>query len=156
MPFLKSHLKAEPMTLDAKEADRILKDLDADDFATREKASAELTKMGPSATPALQEMMGKTDSLEVKRRLEMILLKLSEGETVQQGRRGLKILVILPGKEARAIVEDISKQTPPTWLTEEAKKALAPAPLTPEQRQQEELRKRVEEIQRRLEEQKKR
>jgi hypothetical protein len=92
--------------------------------------------------------MGKTDSLEAKRRLEMILLKLGEGETMQQARRGLQILVMLPDKEARPVVEGISKQTPPTWLTAEAKKVLTPQPLTPEQRQQEELRKRIEEIRR--------
>jgi hypothetical protein len=125
VPFLKEHLKAEAMTLDAKHVDRILKDLDDDSFATREKASAELMKMGPTVIPLLHDMMGKTNSLEAKHRLGV---KLGEGKTVQQARRGLQILLSLPDKKARALVESICRQVPTTWLTVEARQALVLLP----------------------------
>ena len=131
VPFLKDKLKVEPAAVDEKQVGQLIQDLDADDFATREKASNTLAKMGPDAVPVIQTAMGKASSLEVKRRLEMLLMKLRESEKVLQVQRGLQILVDIPNKEARSVVEEISKQTPETWLTEEAKTALKPKLATP-------------------------
>lgn len=137
VPFLKEKLKVDAKAIDEKHVGELIQDLDADDFGTREKASLELQKMGPNVTPTIQAAMPKAGSLEVRRRLEMILVKLREGEDILRVQRGLKILIDMPNKEARDVVEGISKQTPETWLTHEAKTALAapkvPTPVDPKQ-----------------------
>jgi WD40 repeat protein len=52
---------------------RLIADLDADDFATREKASAELTKRGDEAVPALRAALAAKPSPEALRRITAIL-----------------------------------------------------------------------------------
>jgi hypothetical protein len=128
VPFLKEKLKVDAAAVDEKQVGQLIQDLDADDFATREKASTTLAKMGPEVVPVIQSAMPKASSLEVKRRLEMVLMKLRESEKLLQVQRGLQILVDIPSKEAHDVVEGISKQTPETWLTQEAKTALKPVP----------------------------
>src|SRR5262249_59100893 len=52
---------------------RLLTDLDRDDFAVRQKAAAELEKLGPPAEPLLRRALQGDLSPEVRRRLERLL-----------------------------------------------------------------------------------
>lgn len=51
----------------------LVKQLGADDFAEREKAQAELEKLGEAAVPALKEFHAATDDAEVKTRLLSVI-----------------------------------------------------------------------------------
>jgi hypothetical protein len=128
VPFLKDRLKVDAAVVDEKQVAKRIEELDADDFATREKASTTLAQMGPEVAPLLQTAVSKATSLEVKRRLEMLLMKLREGEKVLQMRRALELLVDNPNRDAHEVVEALSKQKPETWLTKEAQIALQPKP----------------------------
>jgi hypothetical protein len=129
VPFLKDHLKIDATPMDGNRVKELIKDLDSDEFSVREKASSALLAMGPAVKPLLQV---DAPSLEVKRRLEMIALKLKDAPAVVQARRGLQVLTELPDRSARIVVEQLSKETPATWLAIEAKTALV-TPALPAQ-----------------------
>jgi hypothetical protein len=59
--------------VDRKQFDKLLRDLDGDDFQSREKATQGLRDMGPSIASLLRDAIAKTDSAEVKLRLETAL-----------------------------------------------------------------------------------
>jgi hypothetical protein len=54
---------------------RLIKELDSNEFAVREKASAELTKLGARAEPALRKAMADRPPLEVTQRLQALLAR---------------------------------------------------------------------------------
>jgi hypothetical protein len=58
---------------DRPKAIRLLADLDARSYAVRNRATAELARMGPGLTPLLVEQLQKPPSLESRRRLEQLL-----------------------------------------------------------------------------------
>ncbi|KPJ71975.1 MAG: hypothetical protein AMS14_08745 [Planctomycetes bacterium DG_20] len=57
---------------------RLIADLDADDYRTRDKVTADLLKMGSRVKPLLREAYEATESLEVKLRIEAILTELEK------------------------------------------------------------------------------
>jgi hypothetical protein len=75
IPFLAKQLEGAPLTDDEKRIAKLVKDLDDDDFFVRERASADLTKMGAIAVPPLQKALKETGSVEVARRITAILGK---------------------------------------------------------------------------------
>ncbi len=69
-------------SLDAKEIDRLVTDLDSDSFETREKASQALEKCGTLARSALLKALAATPSPEKKRRVQELV------ERAEHGRAG--------------------------------------------------------------------
>jgi hypothetical protein len=65
-------LRADPVPTDA-ELQRLIKDLDDEDFAKREAARRRLSEADPSIRPTLRKAHAETQDPEVKRRLELIL-----------------------------------------------------------------------------------
>ena len=55
---------------------QLIADLDSDDFATREKASQALAKLGSAATAALRRTLADNPSAEVRRRVQELLKQL--------------------------------------------------------------------------------
>src|SRR5207249_569028 len=81
VPLLKERLRP----VDASKLQRLLKEVDSDDFALREKAQRELEEMGRFIRPALKKAMQGDVSLEGKRRMERILQGFdSEAPTPEQ------------------------------------------------------------------------
>jgi hypothetical protein len=62
--------------LDRKKAEKWVRDLDDDSFATREAASRGLEKLGIAAKPLLREALKGRPPLEVRRRITALLAKL--------------------------------------------------------------------------------
>lgn len=58
---------------DAKEVSRLIRDLDADAFAVRERATTQLERIAVRSGPLLRRALAEKPSPEVKRRLEKIL-----------------------------------------------------------------------------------
>jgi WD40 repeat protein len=73
VPFLQE--KFQVAAGDQKVIDRLIAELDRDDFKTREKASAELEKLESDAMPSLEKALAGKPSLEVRRRIEALLAK---------------------------------------------------------------------------------
>jgi hypothetical protein len=127
LPLLRATLK--PVAAgDGKRIARLIKELDADDFDTREKASAELEKVGESAALALRKALEGTPSAEVRGRITRLLDsfggKVVSADVVRR-ERALEVLEHMGGAEARALLEELAKGAPEAALTREAKAALA-------------------------------
>jgi WD40 repeat protein len=68
--------KVKPVAaLNPKRIQPLLADLDSDQFAAREQASAELEKMGEPVAPALRKALECEPSTEARRRIEQVLQK---------------------------------------------------------------------------------
>jgi WD40 repeat protein len=118
---LKLDLKPAAAIDPDKVADLVLQ-LDADDFAQREQASRALADLGPAAEAPLREVLEKTGSLEVRRRLERAL-----NECEAQYRRmghAVEVLEMIGTPAARSLLADLAKGAGGARLTRDARAAL--------------------------------
>jgi RNA polymerase sigma factor (sigma-70 family) len=126
LPLLREVLKPVKPA-DEKRIAQLIKDLDADDFDAREKASAELEKIGEPAAPALRKALEGTPTAELRIRATQLLDKFG-GKVVSadalRRERALEVLEHVGGAEARALLEEIAKGAPEAALTQQAKAAL--------------------------------
>jgi hypothetical protein len=74
--FLAGKLKTQRAPVDTKRIAELIRELDAADWRTREKAHKELASIGPEVVPFLREQLGKEPTAEVKARAEAILAEL--------------------------------------------------------------------------------
>ncbi len=106
---------------------RLLANLDADEFTVREKASAELAKMGEAVKPLLRQALRRQSSPEVRLRLNLLLDQMrtsDSGGELLRGVRAVEVLETVGTPEARAVLKALSTETPRTWLTDESVAAL--------------------------------
>ncbi len=107
----------------------LIADLDSQVFAKRDQASRELIHLQETAEEALPDLLKGTPSLEVRRRAESILLKLTEsrskppplaaGEELQAV-RAVEVLEKIATPEVHAILVRIARGSPRAWRTREA------------------------------------
>jgi hypothetical protein len=125
VPFLKERLRPVA-ALDAKRVDRLLSELDSDDFATRERAAKELEGLGERAEPALRKALTGEPSAELRQRAEGLLEKLDLARSPEQlrGVRAVEVLEQLGTEEARKLLQELANGEPAARLTREATAAL--------------------------------
>jgi WD40 repeat protein len=129
VPFLERRL-GEPGGEDASVIRGLLADLDAKRFATRERATRALEKLGRRAEPALRQALLSPPSLEVQRRMEGVLDKLERLGLARSGPewlravRTVEVLERINSRDARRLLERHAAAGPSTWLTLEARLAL--------------------------------
>lgn len=124
--FLADRLRPTPAT-EAAQLAKFLADLDADDFAARERASRELAKLGASAAPALERAEAAARSPEVRRRLALLLEGCPAPVLPPAERRGVRAVTALEHvgtPAAQALLRRLSEGAPEAPLTAEAKAAL--------------------------------
>jgi WD40 repeat protein len=125
--ILRGRLKPES-TADGGMIDRLIVQLDDDDFDTREKASRELERLGIRARAALRKVARESPSAEVTRRVGDLLKKIEDGgislDAVRQT-RALEILEGLGTPDARRLLEELAAGSRGAALTLEAKASLA-------------------------------
>jgi WD40 repeat protein len=111
--------------VDAKVVDRWIADLDAPNYAVRQKAFAELKKAGDVTWAALGHMLNKQPTLEMRARILMLLGKMGDPVPVPE-RLGLlhklELLEQLRTPEARQFLQTLAGGAPEAWLTAEAKR----------------------------------
>ena len=125
MPFLEQHLRPV-IPPDADRVARLLKQLDDNEFAVRQKASQELEQLGEMAQPALQKTLASQPSAEVQRRVEALLNKLTRTMLTPERlriQRAVMVLEQIGTAEAREVLDKLSKGAEGALLTEEAKAA---------------------------------
>jgi hypothetical protein len=126
VPLLKARLRSVA-TVDPKQLGSLLAGLDSDAFEVREKATAELEKLGESAGPAMRKALEGKPALEARRRLERLLHKLRrvspEPERLRE-LRALEVLERIDSTEVRQTLEALAGGMPEARLTQEAKAAL--------------------------------
>ena len=107
----------------------MIADLDAEEFDVREKASAELEKLGEAAAAACRRTLAGEPSAEVRRRLETLLKGQDEawsGGSPENLRllRALETLEFSASPEAKTVLQRFARGAPGAALTEEAKASL--------------------------------
>jgi WD40 repeat protein len=120
--------KLRPITaLDAERLAKMLDDLDNDRFQIREKATSELARLGELAEPLLRKTMEAPPSLEVKRRVELLLVKLDKATlSAEQLRtlRAFEVLETIGGSDAQQMFEAHLQQGAAGRLGREAQACL--------------------------------
>jgi hypothetical protein len=108
------------------EVDRLIADLDSDDFQIREKATRALDELGDTVGPALRQVVAGRPSSEVRSRVNRLLEKLATpAPELLRNLRALEALEAIDGPEARQVVERIANGAAEARLTRDAKAALA-------------------------------
>jgi WD40 repeat protein len=111
----------------AAEIDKLIADLDDDDFDKREAASKALAAIGPKAAAALAKALQGEPSVEKKERIERLLEMLKgKGPNLEAVRptRALELLERVGTAEAKQVLEELAKGDPDASLTREAKATL--------------------------------
>jgi hypothetical protein len=124
--FLKQNLKLDVKPVNDKDIAALVAHLDNNLFAVREKAEAELVKMGLGAMPALQQ--AQPGSQEARMRLQRVIEKLKDSPAHLQAQRGIEVLVALRTAESKAVLQGLAAATPETLLSQLAKSAVARLP----------------------------
>jgi WD40 repeat protein len=120
---LRRAARAEPL------AARLIKDLDDDDFDVREKASAELGKLGVDAALALRRLLERRPSPEARARARRLLARIPEGDlkrVMNPGwvRRAVGVLRRLATPAARRALEELAERDRRTLVGQEARQAV--------------------------------
>lgn len=129
MPFLDERLRP-PIDGEARRIKQLLANLDADEFATREKASAELKALGERVLPAFEGALESKPPLEVIRRLQDLLEAAGrsgsffwKGEPLRR-LRSLEALERIGTAEAQAVLRRLSSDPLGGRLNRQAQAAL--------------------------------
>jgi RNA polymerase sigma factor (sigma-70 family) len=105
----------------------VLANLDSDAFPVRERATVELKRLGELAEEEVRNALQARPSLEMRRRLEVILSNLAgplPSPERLQSLRGLELLERIGTPAARQMLERLAEGTPKAWLTREAEAGL--------------------------------
>jgi WD40 repeat protein len=127
VPLLRQHLRPVP-AVDAGQVAAWVADLDSEEFATRERASRELDRLGEVAVPALTKALAGKPPPEMRRRIERLLDRHGRPEQpAPEGLRQLRAVEALERvgtAEARRLLEELSGGAAEARLTREAKASL--------------------------------
>ncbi len=122
VPFVGTHLKPVP-PIDPKQIERLLADLESDQFAVRQQAGLELEKAEEQAEPALRQVLRGKPRPETRTRAEQLLEKLAGPVTAPeklQALRSLEVLEHIGSPEAWQVLEALAKGAPHARVTQEA------------------------------------
>jgi RNA polymerase sigma factor (sigma-70 family) len=127
VPFLGKRLQTmEPV--DTKRIERLIADLDADQFQARDQAMKDLVALGGDAVPSLRKALAGSPSLEAKRRLEALLDRLdgaSPSPNALRQIRAVEALEAIASSEACRLLDKLAAGKPEMRATHEAISAAA-------------------------------
>jgi hypothetical protein len=130
---VRARLKVVPAA-DAQRIHRLAADLDSDSFAVRERATAELQRLGGSAEAALHRVLAGRPSPEVRQWAERILQRREHRVISAEELRMLRAVEVLERTgvpEAREVLRALAGGAPEAWVTREAKAALERLQVSP-------------------------
>jgi WD40 repeat protein len=122
VPFLKARL--QPASGDRKQIDKLIRDLESQVFAVRDKAAADLERLSDAAEEALRQALQGKPGLELKRRVEILLARISESAgspALVRQERALEALESAGTQEARELVKRLADGYPAARWTQMAK-----------------------------------
>lgn len=103
---------------------KLIEQMDAGDFHTREDATNELAVIGRAAENSLRNAIGKTLSPETRRRVNRLLDALNGTSESLRSVRATWVLERIGTPEARKLLADLAEGVPETCLTLHARSAL--------------------------------
>ncbi|HEY7156406.1 MAG TPA: PQQ-binding-like beta-propeller repeat protein [Gemmataceae bacterium] len=108
------------------ELDRLIANLDNDAFAVRARAGERLAALGELARPALLRVKAQRPSLEIKRRIEDLLPRLSLAGSPERLRclRAVEVLETIGTEETGRVLKKLASGAEGAVETEDAKAAL--------------------------------
>ena len=110
---------------EAERAARLLADLDADDFDTREKATKDLEKVVDGFEPLLRRTLEGEPSAEVRQRAERVLNQVkSDSPARLRTLRATEVLERVGSPEAKELLQSLAAGAPDAFLTQQAKASL--------------------------------
>jgi hypothetical protein len=113
--------------LDSRQMDRWIAELDSTEFTDRQKATAELEKLGALAERPLREALQNQPSPEARQRIEALLTKLKDRPVTPERVRLWRLVEVLEHlvtPDARRLLEKLADETPDAQLSLEAKASL--------------------------------
>jgi WD40 repeat protein len=127
VPWLQARLQPTPAP-DPRQIDRLIKELDSEQFQTRQKAEQDIEKLAELAESALKKVLQGKPTLEMQQRVEKLLERLVSqmtppAELVQQC-RAVEALERIGNSEARQVLEKLAKGADGHRLTREAQGSL--------------------------------
>lgn len=123
--FLQARLRPVPSSVTPEQIGRLIADLDSARFLVREKATAELEKLGDLAQVPLQEALKGIPALEVRSRIERLLGKPERWSSDRlQVLRAIQALEQIGNEESRSLLTKLATATAQDRLTQEAKATL--------------------------------
>ncbi|MFL5241137.1 MAG: WD40 repeat domain-containing protein, partial [Gemmataceae bacterium] len=131
VPILKKHarpVERKAITATVGQINKLIVDLDADDFAAREKASGELAKLGETAEAALRKALAGDPSPEASRRIDRLLETLKSQVMPPDDLRLIRAIEVLENigtADAQALLRRLSEGSSKAQATQEATEALA-------------------------------
>jgi WD40 repeat protein len=127
VPFLGRRLR-QISAPDPKQLARLIADLDAQQFTAREKAARELKSLGRLARPALKQALAGQLSLEVRRRVEVLLQQLEPSvlsPAELRACRAVEALERIGTAQVREVLEQVAREgSIPSLLARDAREAL--------------------------------
>jgi WD40 repeat protein/beta-lactamase regulating signal transducer with metallopeptidase domain len=126
-PFLRDRLKPA-VRVDPRKVDGWIGELESEKYAVRKAAAANLVQVGEQAVPALRKVLAASPTLEMRKRIEELLEKLTGGTlSTAQLRlvRAVEVLERIGTPEARDVLRTLARGAPGALPTQEAEAALA-------------------------------
>lgn len=126
VPLLRQHLRPVHSP-DPRRLARLVAELDSERFEVREKAGKQIEEIGELAKPSLLKALEGKPSLEVRRRIELLLINIEPAHSPAQLRalRAVEVLEHVGTPEARRVLETLASGAAEARLTRESKAALA-------------------------------
>jgi hypothetical protein len=106
---------------------QLIRDLDSDESAIRERAAAELEQLGDWVKPALQAALQGNPSSELRAQIDKLLAKVPPVTVPPEylrDCRALEVLEFIGTAEARRVLEVLAQGAPEARLTRDAKATL--------------------------------
>lgn len=126
LAFLKSRLHPIPL-VDARQVARLILDLEHDQYAVRQRATAALEKLGELAETALRQALKETSSPEVHKRVEALLARIEGPTQAPEALRALRVVEVLEHlgtPDAQKLLRQLAGGAPEARLTRDARGAL--------------------------------
>jgi RNA polymerase sigma factor (sigma-70 family) len=120
--LFEKHLKPV-QRVDAMQVAEALRNLESEQFVSRNQAAKTLEAMGDGAEPALRKALAGASSLESRRRVELLLDRLVGSEPLRQG-RALEVLENAADDDCRRLLDVLASGAPQARRTEDALAAL--------------------------------
>lgn len=111
---------------DPKRVEKLIGDLDNEDFPAREGATKDLRSLGRMVVPSLRKALQKKVSAELKSRLEKLIEEAAKGSPPEMLRvgRALEALELMGTAEARQALEALAKEAKGAWLRQAVAESL--------------------------------